>query len=249
MRVLVLGTTGNLGQAILPLLKEMNHVVISAGRSHHPLADQKIAWNLGCKLDLPEDIDFILYLAFSYESIKSGSDFREINLKSFEELAKIPDIARRLIIPLSHSGRLGVKSLYGKVKYEQAVLAKAFGVRTITLGWLKSDSNGGAITQGVIKFLSKLRINILPKSGTQTIYLSTPRDISKSLSEVFSGSKSSMAYNPIGTTLKELVSPKATIRLYGISVALKSLLMVLPLMYILLPAKIVRSIDSARTLI
>lgn len=247
MKVVVVGTNSNIGKILVPIVTQMGIQVISVGRTHHEQSTERINWSFGEKFPVILDYGFLFFLPIDYSRVKHQKKFIADNVEPLFAILENYEPSK-IVIPLSFSGSEHSKSRYGQLKKRHGDIAAKHLMVSLKIGWLDSPSNGGQVTQVILKTLRMIPINVLPASGNQILYLSTKRDLEKSVDKILSGHVRIDAYSPIPTNLVTLV--------YGIPPRYKFLgwlsqgiLVVLPLFYFCFPAKLIRAIDSARSLL
>lgn len=246
---MVFGTSSSLGSVLVPILKQNGHEVVSVGRRHHVLADDKIDWLLPHSLPSDEKFDLIFFLILDYSSIKRKNLFKRNNLEVIETMLRNPGYRQKLVIPTSLSGTPNSLSRYGQLKFLHRRLANENSIRTLQVGWLDIPSNGGKITQVVIAILRKLNLNILPNGGYQSIFLSQVTDIQRGMSEILAGEMNVVAHRKSPISLSEFIFGQFCRNPIRIGFLAGLLLRIIPVFYSILPKGLVRSIDSARSML
>jgi hypothetical protein len=234
---------------MVPILRRNGHKIVSVGRNHHELADLKKSWSLGDPLPEAGEIDLIFYLVLDYSKIKIAKNFYSANLESLLAMVANPQYKYKLVIPTSHSGKPNAKSRYGQLKQLHKAIAVENNLRTFLVGWLDSPSNGGRVTVRLLELLNRINFNFLPSRGRQKIFLSNITDIEKGLEEIQSNQFNVEAHGEIPITLFQLVYGPRSVYPINFGSLTKIVLKLLPLFYPVLPKGIIRSIDSARSML
>ena len=249
MKVQVAGSASNLGKLIVPALIEMGTEIISVGRKHNDLCNERNYWEFGMPFPINKDVDFIIFLSLDTFNIKLKKKFFSNNLLPLLDLINSIDNPSRIILPLSHSGFVGSKSRYGQLKFIHEKISVKHNLRTIKVGWVNSNSNGGKTTQKILSILKKFKFNLLPKKGCQEIYITEYKDIKKSLGALLTGSNKANAFNKKSINLVRLIYGTSEPRTFYFGVITNLLLQIIPIFYLFLPKTIVKSLDSARSLL
>ena len=249
MIIAITGSSGNLGRILVPILKESGHKVISFGRRHHACSDVKIDWSLSEAFPNDVKIDYLIHLAFDYSKIKNSQAFTECNTTSLRQLIETPHLRSKLIVPLSLSANSRALSRYGAVKWQQELLCEQHEISTVAIGWLDEDVNGNSVMQSAMKLMTFLNFNILPSGGSQPIFLSNTGVLRQALIKIFQGKSKVIGFELEPITLKQLVFRRSEPRFVMFGYLTEILLRALPILYWLLPSKMVRAIDSARSLL
>lgn len=247
MKVAVTSSNSLIGQIVTEILIARNIYVISIGRRHDSRAHTKIHWDLRKDLELPDDVDYVFYLTFDHSSIKKWSRYRENNFVKLEAMLENELIRKRIVIPLSESGRKTVKSRYGQIKYGQKLLAEKYGCRTINIGWTLSRNNGGEEIQRTIKLLRALRLNFIPVAQKMALGITRYEDLDRAINEIIHGKHHAIAISPEKTNLKQLIYGETELIPLNLGPLTKLSLSMAVSLYPVLPKKWVRVFDSARS--
>lgn len=247
MKILVVGTNSNIGKILVPKILQMGIQVISVGRTHHKLSTERIDWRFGEEFPVILESDFVVFLPIDYSSIKLQNKFIADNTNPLFAILKNYEPSK-IVIPLSFSASQHSKSRYGELKNRHEDMVKKHLMISLKIGWLDSPKNGGQITQIILKTLRKIPINVLPAYGNQTIYLTTKCELEEAVDKILKGHKQIRAFASNPTNLATLVYGKQP-RYNLLGSVSHGILMALPLFYFCFPVKLIRAIDSARSLL
>ena len=249
MKIQVVGSNGSLGQVVVPILKDFGFYVSSVGRHHHRFADSKIDWTMGEDYPIDQTIDYIIYCPLDYSRIKFYNQFISENTKPLLDLIRASNRRSKIILPLSFSGVLNSNSRYGKLKYLHQELAFTFGLQTLLVGWLNNPGNGGEMVQKVFAVLRSINLNILPFGGNQEIFVSERKDLERAILKLFEGEANTCAIPSFSINLVDLVYSQKPKNTFFLGNFVRQLLRIVPAFYLILPSRLVKAIDSARSLI
>jgi hypothetical protein len=249
MNVVVIGSNGSLGAAIIPILKDLGCRVISVGRSHHTKADSGINWEISEPIPVIMNVDLVLYLALDYSKIRRTNEFLRWNMKPLFELAQVMNYSGKVVLPLSHSGRFDARSRYGRLKFIQEEFAKENGFKTILVGWLDTPQNGGQGVQSILSILRLVKVGLLPDGGKQRIFLTSNSHLERGLIHILDGVDHVHAHEDKPVLLCELVYGPRPPAVASFGMLVKYCLSLSPMLYPVLPQKYIKVFDSARSLL
>lgn len=243
MKLLLIGSTSQVSTTMVDYLIDMDFELISYSRSHDPRIHEIYDFDSTSLNDI--DFDIAIYFLIDYTNIKIKRKFLKDNLDLFNKSISNIGNFRKLILISSDSGFENVKSNYGCLKLQQDKLAENLGCRIIKIGWLESRQPRHQWTSIVLTLMKKFRkfspnpmVNVIRVTYPSTLISGfvemTTHDLEyiecfsteKSFSEFIFGEDVENKYWYIGNILFFIVDK----------------------MSFILPSKVVRTIDSARTL-
>jgi hypothetical protein len=249
MNIAVISSNSEIGQIIVSELHKLGHIVHSYGRRHATGVDFEYYWDLSCELSLRQDINLAFYLTFDHSIIKNEEQYLALNYSKVLDLLQDPELAQKIVIPLSNSANPKSKSRYGLVKWKQEELVHKFSTKSLRIGWLMTPNNGGQLSQYIMKSIRLLRLNVLPQGGNQKIYFTYEEDLENAVKELCLGAQHALAYKNVPGSLASLIFEDSIPRRNFIGIFATQLLKASPYFFSFLNPKVVRTLDSARSLI